>query len=63
MPKKVSAIAGYARFKLATVQDIRSQPYNENNNALKNVKSHLLGDKIRHEKAIKSTQKKDFFSC
>ena len=44
MPKKASAIAGYARFKLATVQVIGSQPYNENNNALKNVKSHLLGD-------------------
>ena len=44
MLKKASAIAGYARFKLATVQVIRNQPYNENKNALKSVKSHLLGD-------------------
>ena len=44
MPKKASAIAGYARFKLARVQVIRSQPNNENKNPLKSVKSHLLGD-------------------
>ena len=44
MPKKASAIAGYTRFKLATVHVIRSQLYNENKNAFKSVTSHLLGD-------------------
>ena len=44
MLKKASAIAGYARFKLATVHIIRSQPYNKNKNALKSVKYYLLGD-------------------
>ena len=44
MPKRASAIARYARFKSVTVQVIRSQPNNENKNALKSVKSHLLGN-------------------